>query len=65
MWLLGIRELQFVFFEVATDGFLTAANATRSQAVLHRDEAGALWSMEKYYCWGEGRVCKTSACTKD
>lgn len=37
MWVLGIAELQLVFFEVTTDGFFLAAHATCSQAVLQRD----------------------------
>lgn len=39
MWVLGITELQLVFFEVATDGFFSAADAACSQAMLHGDGA--------------------------
>lgn len=39
LWVLGIAELQLVFFEVATDGSFSAAHVARSQAVLHRDGA--------------------------
>lgn len=37
LWFSGIEELYLTFFEVATDGFFLAADATCSQAVLHRD----------------------------
>lgn len=35
LWVPGIREPQLAFFEVATGGSISAADAARSQAVLH------------------------------
>lgn len=62
LWVLGITELQLLFFEVTTDGFFSAADATCSQAGLRGD--GPMGFAVSEAAEEEECLCKTCARTE-